>query len=206
MSDQIHLTFDLHYCQQAAVTIQDSCYEVQKLLLLLSSPAPHSRPFPIVRGNPALQEQERQREVERRREELADVARLRDTLVRERQQWERECQMREVQQWEMEAALEGREFLCHLEERRLQSERQELQEQLQEYQQSLERLREGQRSVEKEKERLDAQRRLLESLEPESKENLVIQLDGQQTQVCIMCMGGIVCHTVAVCEVVTWQE
>nr|XP_055055601.1 rho guanine nucleotide exchange factor 28 isoform X3 [Misgurnus anguillicaudatus] len=182
VSQSVQSLTQLLYSLQAAVTIQDSCYEVQKLLLLLSSPAPNPRPFPIVRGNLALQEQERQREVERRREELADVARLRDTLARERQQWERECQAREVQQWEMEAALEGREFLCHLEERRLQSERQELQEQLQEYQQSLERLREGQKSVEKEKERLDAQRRLLESLEPESKPDLVIPLDGQQTQ------------------------
>ncbi|XP_065122865.1 rho guanine nucleotide exchange factor 28 isoform X4 [Paramisgurnus dabryanus] len=182
VSQSVQSLTQLLYSLQAAVTIQDSCYEVQKLLLLLSSPAPNSRPFPIVRGNLALQEQERQREVERRREELADVTRLRDTLVRERQQWERECHAREVQQWEIEAALEGREFLCHLEERRLQSERQELQDQLQEYQQSLERLREGQRSVEKEKERLDAQRRLLESLEPESKQNLVIPLDGQQTQ------------------------
>uniref|UniRef100_A0A672RHA8 Rho guanine nucleotide exchange factor 28 n=1 Tax=Sinocyclocheilus grahami TaxID=75366 RepID=A0A672RHA8_SINGR len=157
------------------------------LLLLLSSPSPHphSRPLPITRSNQTLQEQERQREAERRREELADVARLRGTLVRERQQWERECQVRQLHQSELEASLEQRELVCHLEERRLQSERQELQEQLQEYQQSLERLREGQRTVEKEKEKLDAQRRLLESLQQGYQQNLpamVIPLDGQQTQ------------------------
>ncbi|XP_043095102.1 rho guanine nucleotide exchange factor 28 isoform X3 [Puntigrus tetrazona] len=172
---------------KAAVTIQDSYYEVQRLLLLLSSPSPHphSRPLPITRSSQTLQEQERQREAERRREELADVVRLRGTLVRERQQWERECQVRQLQQSELEASLEQRELVCHLEERRLQSERQELQEQLQEYQQSLERLREGQRSVEKEKEKLDAQRRLLESLKQGYQQNLpamVIPLDGQQTQ------------------------
>uniref|UniRef100_A0A673NQ10 Rho guanine nucleotide exchange factor 28-like n=1 Tax=Sinocyclocheilus rhinocerous TaxID=307959 RepID=A0A673NQ10_9TELE len=146
------------------------------------SPHPHSRPPPITRSNQTLQEQERQREVERRREELVDVARLRGTLVRERQQWERECQVRQLQQSELEASLEQREVVCHLEERRLQSEQQELQEQLQEYQQSLERLREGQRSVEKEKEKLDAQ---LESLRQGYQQNLpamVIPLDGQQTQ------------------------
>uniref|UniRef100_A0A8C1U4L3 Rho guanine nucleotide exchange factor (GEF) 28a n=1 Tax=Cyprinus carpio TaxID=7962 RepID=A0A8C1U4L3_CYPCA len=132
-----------------------------------------------------LQEQERQREAERRREELVDVARLRGTLVRERQQWEHECQVRQLQQSELEASLEQREQVCHQEEGRLQSERQELQEQLQEYQQSLERLREGQRAVEKEKEKLDAQRRLLESLKQGYQQNLpamVIPLDGQQTQ------------------------
>uniref|UniRef100_A0A672QK59 Rho guanine nucleotide exchange factor 28-like n=1 Tax=Sinocyclocheilus grahami TaxID=75366 RepID=A0A672QK59_SINGR len=142
------------------------------------SPHPHSRPPPITRSNQTLQEQERQREVERRREELVDVARLRGTLVRERQQWERECQMRQLQQSELEASLEQREVVCHLEERRLQCEQQELQEQLQEYQQSLERLREGQRSVEKEKEKLDAQ---LESLRQGYQQNLpamVIPLDG----------------------------
>uniref|UniRef100_A0A671LN33 Rho guanine nucleotide exchange factor 28-like n=1 Tax=Sinocyclocheilus anshuiensis TaxID=1608454 RepID=A0A671LN33_9TELE len=185
VSQSVQSLTQLLYSLQAAVTIQDSCYEVQRILLfLLSSPSPHphSRPPPITRSNQTLQEQERQREVERRREELVDVARLRGTLVRERQQWERECQMRQLQQSELEASLEQREVVCHLEERRLQSEQQELQEQLQEYQQSLERLREGQRSVEKEKEKLDAQ---LESLRQGYQQNLpamVIPLDGQQTQ------------------------
>ncbi|XP_048044520.1 rho guanine nucleotide exchange factor 28 isoform X5 [Megalobrama amblycephala] len=189
VSQSVQSLTQLLYSLQAAVTIQDSCYEVQRLLLLLlSNPSsqPHSRPLPVTRSNQALQEQERQREAERRREELVDVARLRGTLLRERQQWERECQVRQLQQSELEMSLEQRELLCHLEERRLQSERQELHEQLQEYQQSLERLREGQRSVEKEKEKLDAQRRLLESLKHGCQQNLpamVIPLDGQQTQI-----------------------
>ncbi|KAL1275041.1 hypothetical protein QQF64_027855, partial [Cirrhinus molitorella] len=187
VSQSVQSLTQLLYSLQAAVTIQDSCYEVQRLLLLLSSPSPnpHSRPLPITRSSQTLQEQERQREAERRREELADVARIRGALVRERQQWERECQVRQLQQSELEATLEQRELVCHLEERRLQSERQELQEQLQEYQQSLERLREGQRSVEKEKEKVDAQRRLLESFRQGYQQNLpamVIPLDGQQTQ------------------------
>ncbi|XP_059406533.1 rho guanine nucleotide exchange factor 28-like isoform X5 [Carassius carassius] len=188
VSQSVQSLTQLLYSLQAAVTIQDSCYEVQRLLLLLlssPSPHPHSRPLPITRSNQTLQEQERQREAERRREELADVARLRGTLVRERQQWERECQVRQLQQSELEASLEQRELVCHLEEGRLQSERQELEEQLQEYQQSLERLREGQRTVEKEKEKLDAQRSLLESLKQGYQQNLpamVIPLDGHQTQ------------------------
>ncbi|XP_051958149.1 rho guanine nucleotide exchange factor 28 isoform X3 [Xyrauchen texanus] len=188
VSQSVQSLTQLLYSLQAAVTIQDSCYEVQRLLLLLlssPSPHPHSRPLPMVRSNQALQEQERQREVERRREDLADVARLRGALARERQQWERESQVRELQHWKMETSLEERELLCHLEEQRLQSERQELQDQLQEYQQSLERLREGQMNVEKEKERLDTQRRMLESFKDRCQQNLpamVIPLDEQQTQ------------------------
>ncbi|XP_077087201.1 rho guanine nucleotide exchange factor 28 isoform X11 [Siphateles boraxobius] len=188
VSQSVQSLTQLLYSLQAAVTIQDSCYEVQRLLLLLlsnTSSQPHSRPLPIARSSQALQEQERQREAERRREELADVARLRGSLVRERQQWDRECQMRQIQQSELETSLEQRELLCHIEERRLQSERRELHEQLQEYQQSLERLREGQRSVEKDKEKLDTQRRVLESLKHGCQKNLpamVIPLDGQQTQ------------------------
>ncbi|XP_039505926.1 rho guanine nucleotide exchange factor 28 isoform X2 [Pimephales promelas] len=188
VSQSVQSLTQLLYSLQAAVTIQDSCYEVQRLLLLLlsnTSSHPHSRPLPIARSSQALQEQERQREAERRREELVDVARLRGTLVRERQQWDRECQVRQIQQSELETSLVQRELVCHLEEQRLQSERQELHEQLQEYQQSLERLREGQRSVEKDKEKLDTQRRLLESLKHGCQQNLptmVIPLDGKQTQ------------------------
>ncbi|XP_051544143.1 rho guanine nucleotide exchange factor 28 isoform X5 [Myxocyprinus asiaticus] len=188
VSQSVQSLTQLLYSLQAAVTIQDSCYEIQRLLLLLlSSPSPHlhSRPLPMIRSNQALLEQERQREAERRREELVEVARLRGALAREQQQWERECQMRELQQCKMESSLEERELLCHLEERRLQSEWQVLQEQRQEYQQSLERLKEGQRNVEKEKERLDTQRGLLESFKQGCQQNLhamVIPLDGQQTQ------------------------
>ncbi|XP_072530075.1 rho guanine nucleotide exchange factor 28 isoform X2 [Salminus brasiliensis] len=171
----------LLYSLQAAVTIQDSCYEVQRLLLLLlSSSAPHHvQPRPTV----GLQEQERQREAERRKEEAAGVARLRTALTREQQQWERECQARQLRHSQQENTLEQREQECHLEAQRLQQEREELQEQLQDYQQSLERLREGQRSVEKERERLETQRRLLDSWRHGRQRSLpamVIPLDGQQ--------------------------
>ncbi|CAB1318820.1 unnamed protein product, partial [Coregonus sp. 'balchen'] len=155
----------LLYSLQAAVTIQDSFYEVQKLLLHESdrpsprSPRPHT---PCLRGN-ALQEQEKQRNLEKRREEVAAAVRLQGRLHQERQRWERECQARHSQQGELESRLEERERQCHLEAERLKQEREELEEQLGEYQQSLERLRESQRSVEKERERLETQQNLLQS-------------------------------------------
>ncbi|XP_036382409.1 rho guanine nucleotide exchange factor 28-like isoform X1 [Megalops cyprinoides] len=169
----------LLYSLQAAVTIQDSCYEVQKLLLQESERLP--RP-PCPRGS-ALQEQEKQRNLERRREELAGVQRLQGQLRQEQQRWERECDARQRQQGELEGRLERRERECRLEAQRLRREREELDGQLREYQQSLERLREGQRLVERERQRLETQQRLLQSWRHSRQSSLpvmVIPLDEQQ--------------------------
>ncbi|XP_071321529.1 rho guanine nucleotide exchange factor 28 isoform X2 [Trachinotus anak] len=179
----------LLYSLQAAVTIQDSCYEVQRLLLRETGrPSPRAqRPhLPSIRGN-TLQEQEKQRNLEKQKEEVAAAQRLQDRLRQEKERWERECQARESQQGEQESRLEERERQCHLEAERLRREREELDEQLEEYQQSLERLREGQRSVERERERLENQQKLLQPWRhgrqrslPTVIPHMVIPLDGQQ--------------------------
>lgn len=66
-------------------------------------------------------------------------------------------------QSEQESLLEEREQRCLLEAERLRGEREQLEAQLLEYQQNMDRLREGQRSVEMEKERVEAQQRVLQS-------------------------------------------
>lgn len=66
-------------------------------------------------------------------------------------------------QSEHESLLEEREHRCLLEAERLRCEREQLEAQLLEYQQNVDRLREGQRSVEMEKERVEAQQRVLQS-------------------------------------------
>ncbi|XP_028830368.1 rho guanine nucleotide exchange factor 28 isoform X3 [Denticeps clupeoides] len=186
VSESVQSLTQLLYSLQAAVMIQDSCYEVQKLLLSDSRSTPSSHRVRQLPGGPrgnALQEQERQREAERRREELADVARLQVHLVHERLRWERECHARQLQQEELESRLALRERDCHLEAQRLQHEREELDEQLQEYQQSLERLREGQRTVERDRERLETQQRQLDNWRHSRQRSLpamVIPLDGHQ--------------------------
>lgn len=174
---------------QATVAMQDSCYEVQKLLLQESGrPSPRAqRPhLPSIRGN-TLQEQEKQRNLEKQKEEMAAVQRLQDQLRQERERWERDCQARESQQGEQESRLKERERQCHLEAERLRREREELDEQLEEYQQGLERLREGQRNVERERERLENQQTLLQTWRhgrqrslPTVIPHMVIPLDGQQ--------------------------
>ncbi|XP_072570519.1 rho guanine nucleotide exchange factor 28 isoform X2 [Paramormyrops kingsleyae] len=169
----------LLYSLQAAVTIQDSCFEVQKVLLQESGRLP--RP-PCPRAN-ALQEQEKQRNLEKQREELAGVLRLQGQLRQEQQRWERECDLRRRQQEALESQLEAREQECQRQARRLQREREELDGQLREYQQSLERLREGQRLVGREREKLDAQQRLLQSWRHNRQRSLpvmMIPLDGCQ--------------------------
>ncbi|XP_044031288.1 rho guanine nucleotide exchange factor 28 isoform X2 [Siniperca chuatsi] len=182
----------LLYSLQATVTIQDSCYEVQRLLLQETGrPSPRAqRPhLPSIRGN-TLQEQEKQRNLEKRKEEVAAAQRLQGQLRQEKERWERECQARDSQQGEQESRLEERERQCHLEAERLRREREELNEQLEEYQQSLERLREGQRNVERERERLENQQKLLQTWRHSQQRSLptvptviphmVIPLDGQQ--------------------------
>lgn len=66
-------------------------------------------------------------------------------------------------QSEHESLLEEREHRCLLEAARLRCEREQLEAQLLEYQQNVDRLREGQRSMEMEKERVEAQQRVLQS-------------------------------------------
>lgn len=175
--------------RQATVSIQDSCYEVQRLLLQESGrPSPRAlrQHLPSMRGN-TLQEQEKQRNLEKQKEEMVAIQRLQEQLRQERERWDRECQARESQRGELESRLEERERWCHLEAERLRCERQELDEQLEEYQQGLERLREGQKNVEKERERLESQQKLLQTWRhgrqrslPTVIPHMVIPLDGQQ--------------------------
>lgn len=76
--------------------------------------------------------------------------------------------------------LEQREQQCFLEAERLRCEREQLEAQLLEYQQSLDRLKEGQKSVEREKEKIETQQRLLQSWRHNRQSSLpvTIPLDG----------------------------
>ncbi|XP_017163520.1 rho guanine nucleotide exchange factor 28 isoform X2 [Poecilia reticulata] len=188
-AESVQTLTQLLYSLQAAVTIQDTCYEVQKLLLQaseLASPRGPCLHLHGLRGN-SLQEQEKQRNLEKRKEELAAAQRLREQLRQERERWERECQAKESQQVEQESRLEERERKCLQAAQKLRQDREELEEQLEEYQQSLERLREGQRSVERERERLEDHQKLLQAWKhgrqsslPAVIPHLVIPLDVQQ--------------------------
>ncbi|CAG5867622.1 unnamed protein product [Menidia menidia] len=189
VSQSVQNLSQLLYSLQATVAIQDTCYEVQRLLLQergRPSPRAQRQFFSTFRGN-TLQEQEKQRNLEKRKEEVAAAQRLQDQLRHEKERWERECQARESQQGEQESRLKEREQRCQLTAEKLKQERDEFDEQLEEYQQSLERLREGQKSVERERTRLENQQKLFHSWKhgrqsslPTVTPHMVIPLDGQQ--------------------------
>lgn len=86
-------------------------------------------------------------------------------------------------QSEQESDLEQREQQCLLEAERLRCEREALETQLLEYQQNLDRLQEGQRSVEREREKVEAQQRLLQSWRHNRQSSLPVMIPLDEYQV-----------------------
>ncbi|XP_016351133.1 rho guanine nucleotide exchange factor 18-like isoform X2 [Sinocyclocheilus anshuiensis] len=145
------------YSLQAIISQQDSHIELQRASLLT---AERDRPGSRNRGTDVLLEQEKQRNLEKHREELANFQRLQSQHRQEQARWEREREKQRRQEEVAEQRLKEWEEECRRLELRLSEERQELERQRQTYQQDLERLRESTRVVEKEKERLEQQRKL----------------------------------------------
>uniref|UniRef100_A0A8C8EBL3 Rho guanine nucleotide exchange factor 28 n=1 Tax=Otus sunia TaxID=257818 RepID=A0A8C8EBL3_9STRI len=147
----------LLYSIQAALAIQDSHRELNRLLLQENEKTSwgHGSRLNL------LPEQEKYRNLEKQRAELANVHKLKQQFQQEQQRWLREC---DEQQWELEAResrLGQRERECRYQEKLLEGSQQELVLQLQEYQQSLERLQEGQKKVERERASVKMQKQLL---------------------------------------------
>ncbi|XP_028727531.1 rho guanine nucleotide exchange factor 28 isoform X2 [Peromyscus leucopus] len=147
----------LLYSLQAALTIQDSHIEIHKLVLQQREGLAASHSF---RGGP-LQDQEKSRYLEKQREELANIHKLQQQFQQEQRRWHRTCDQQQREQEAQESWLQARERECQSQEELLLRHRTELDHQLQEYQQSLERLREGQRMVERERQRMRVQQGLL---------------------------------------------
>ncbi|XP_057645411.1 rho guanine nucleotide exchange factor 28 isoform X3 [Chionomys nivalis] len=139
---------------EAALTIQDSHIEIHKLVLQ------QRESLASFRGGP-LQDQEKSRYLEKQREELANVHKLQHQFQQEQRHWHRLCDQQQREQEAQESWLQARERECQSQEELLLRHRSELDHQLQEYQQSLERLREGQRMVERERQRMRVQQGLL---------------------------------------------
>ncbi|XP_068391605.1 LOW QUALITY PROTEIN: rho guanine nucleotide exchange factor 28 [Eschrichtius robustus] len=147
----------LLYSLQAALTVQDSHIEIHRLALQQQEGL---SPGPSFRGSP-FQDQEKHRGLEKRREELANLHKLQHQFQQDQQRWRRRCDQQQREQEAQASRLQERERECQVQEELLLRSRGELDLQLQEYQQSLERLREGQRLVERERERMRAQKSLL---------------------------------------------
>ncbi|XP_076995586.1 rho guanine nucleotide exchange factor 28 isoform X2 [Tamandua tetradactyla] len=140
----------LLYSLQAALTIQESHVEVHKLVLQQQETL-----------LPSHAVQERSRSLEKQREELANFHTLQQQFQQEQRHWHRQCGQQQREQAAKESQLQQRERACRAQEELLLRGRGELDCQLQEYQQSLERLREGQRLVDREREKMRLQQSLL---------------------------------------------
>uniref|UniRef100_A0A4W5RQF5 Rho/rac guanine nucleotide exchange factor (GEF) 18a n=1 Tax=Hucho hucho TaxID=62062 RepID=A0A4W5RQF5_9TELE len=151
--DRVLLLSQKLYSLLAIVSQQDSHIELQRASL---SEREHlGRP----RGN-VLLEQEKQRNMEKQREEMANFHKLQTQHRQEQARWEKERERHQLQAEVLEAELRQREEECRSMEEKLAEERGELERWRETYQQDLERLRESTRTVEKQKERLDVQMKL----------------------------------------------
>ncbi|KAK2496093.1 hypothetical protein MC885_019003 [Smutsia gigantea] len=142
---------------EAALTIQDSHIEIHKLLLRQQESLP---PLPSFRGS-LFRDQEKCRNLDKRREELANIHKLQHQFQQDQRRWHRRCDQQQREQEDKASWLQERESACQAQEEMLLRRRGKLAQQLQEYQQNLERLREGQRLVERQRERMRVQQSLL---------------------------------------------
>ncbi|NWQ77209.1 ARG28 factor, partial [Columbina picui] len=147
----------LLYSIQAVFAIQDSHRELHRLFLQENEKAcrGHSSRLNL------LLEQEKYRNLEKQRVELANIHKLKQQFQQEQQQWLRECDQRQREQEARKDQLGQRERDCGWQEELLERSRQGLALQLQEYQQSLERLQDGQKMVERERNSVKMQKKLL---------------------------------------------
>ncbi|XP_051554441.1 rho guanine nucleotide exchange factor 18a [Myxocyprinus asiaticus] len=134
------------YSLQSVVLRLESHIEVQCATIegLMSRP----------RGN-SLLEQEKYRNLEKQREELANFQRIQNQHRQEQAQWEQERERQRVEAEMKEKQLRERELECSKQEEQLAEERQKLARCREDYQQDLERLRDSMRAVEKEREKLE---------------------------------------------------
>uniref|UniRef100_A0A3Q3XET5 Uncharacterized protein n=1 Tax=Mola mola TaxID=94237 RepID=A0A3Q3XET5_MOLML len=116
-----------------------------------------------------LLEQEKQRNLEKHKEELANLNKLKAQNREEQQRWEKERERQRIQIEVLESQLQQREEDCRKWEEKLSEEKAELQKQRENYQQGLERLRETTKSVDKDKERLNQEKERLEQLQEKLK-------------------------------------
>ncbi|KAL1774113.1 A-kinase anchor 13 [Sigmodon hispidus] len=139
---------------QGVVLQQDSYIEDQKLVLtekVLTRSA--SRPSSLI-------EQEKQRSLEKQRQDLANLQKQQAQHLEEKRRREREWEAREQELRDREAKLTEREETVRRRQQDLERDREELQQKKNTYQCDLERLRAAQKQLEREQEQLkrDAER------------------------------------------------
>ncbi|KAM6202418.1 A-kinase anchor protein 13 [Rhynchocyon petersi] len=169
----IHL-HELLSTLQGVVLQQDSYIEDQKLMLTERAlTRSSSRPSSLV-------EQEKQRSLEKQRQDLANLQKQQTQHLEEKRRREREWEAREKELQDREARLAQWEERVQREQRDLEKEREELQQRKGAYQCDLERLRAAQKQLEKEQEQL---KRDTERLSQRQLEQDICQVSHQHMKV-----------------------
>uniref|UniRef100_A0A8C1WQM3 Si:dkey-172h23.2 n=1 Tax=Cyprinus carpio TaxID=7962 RepID=A0A8C1WQM3_CYPCA len=149
---------DLLTSLQAVVLQQDTFIEDQRQALSERTPSrSSSRP-------PSLVEQEKQRSLERHRQEAAALQHQQAAHAEEKRRKEKEWDVKEQELTDREVLLHVREEEMRRRNKELEEVKQELQGRKEDYQRDLERLRDAQRRLEKEKEQLQREVERVEHL------------------------------------------
>ncbi|XP_061587688.1 rho guanine nucleotide exchange factor 18-like isoform X2 [Cololabis saira] len=157
LCDSVIMLAQRLYSLQAVIAKQDSRIELQQAFTTKSkNPARHY--------SNVLLEQEKQRNLEKQKEELANLNKVQIQLREEQQRWEKDRERHRNTVEALEARLQQREEECKRWEDELNEEKSELERQRKSYQQDLERLRETTKSVDKERERLIQEKDRLDKL------------------------------------------
>ncbi|XP_076598220.1 A-kinase anchor protein 13 isoform X3 [Chaetodon auriga] len=166
-SEQVlHSVSNLHLLLstlQAVVVQQDSFIEDQRQALSERSSSCTSLSRPTSRPS-SLIEQEKQRSLEKQRQELASLQRQQAAHAEEKRRREKEWELREQQLTEREGLMRVQEDEVLKQHKELEEEKQELQRRKEEYQKDLERLRDAQRKLERDKEAVQRQLDKLEEV------------------------------------------
>ncbi|XP_061926756.1 A-kinase anchor protein 13-like isoform X2 [Entelurus aequoreus] len=161
-SEQVlHSVSNLHLLLsmlQAVVVQQDSFIEDQRQALSERSSSCSSSSLSRPSSRPgSLIEQEKQRSLEKQRQELAALHKQQAAHAEERRRREKEWESRERRLGEKETLLRLQEAELSKHQKDVQDERQDLQGRKEDYQRDLERLRDAQRKLDKERELLQRQ-------------------------------------------------
>ncbi|XP_063494667.1 A-kinase anchor protein 13 isoform X5 [Symphalangus syndactylus] len=175
-SEVVHSVVHLHELLstlQGVVLQQDSYIEDQKLVLSERALTRSlSRPSSLI-------EQEKQRSLEKQRQDLANLQKQQAQYLEEKRRREREWEARERELREREALLAQREEKVQQGQQDLEKEREELQQKKGTYQYDLERLRAAQKQLEREQEQL---RREAERLSQRQTERDLCQVSHPHTK------------------------
>ncbi|CAI5792733.1 A-kinase anchor protein 13 isoform X1 [Podarcis lilfordi] len=161
---------------QAVVVQQDTYIEDQKLLLTERALTRSS-----LRPN-SLIEQEKQRSLEKQRQELANLQKQQAQHQEEKRKREREWEAREKEVAEREARLAQREEQLQKGHHILEKEQEELQQKKATYQLDLEHLRAAQKQLEKEKEQLKRDMEQISQLRAEPNHSPLSNQHGKMTR------------------------